>query len=373
MPEIITYPLSIKTDFEKLVAGYALREQLRLAYNQLGAVAANDTERYIKSGKWSLFALRPKIRGGNIFDKLALPLLQEQNRLKLAIRKATYSDQDWEAMRPDEKFAAQLIMFGDRHQLKVLSTKTAIINTSGGVQTDVLEYLKSLSLDNLPITPLIDPTEDFTTYAEVDSGSDITITAGTCSVDTMAGIANSYVSRDYTAGHFGDFEHLFEWTATSSTATGVYCGIWAVCNTPGTIFDFYAGNEAFGVQTRWGYGTGSGIRWRTVLQDYADDSIDLYDHAIGTYYDKVSRSGTTLTHNMYSDAARTTLLDTATTTCGTGTKRYVQAVYSDDDGSDTNTITYSFSNLDLQEAAGGQPTVKRFGGVPYMAINKGVW
>jgi hypothetical protein len=75
----------------------------------------------------------------------------------------------------------------------------------------------------------------------------------------------------------------------------------------------------------------------------------------------------------YSDAARTNLLDTLVVTASTSFQ-YMFACNGYAAASGTTLTTYSMWDLDLQEAAvAGHPAIKRFGGIPFAALNRGVW
>ena len=68
------------------------------------------------------------------------------------------------------------------------------------------------------------------------------------------------------------------------------------------------------------------------------------------------RDGTSLDLRIYSNSARTTLVDTLSVTIASGrTYRYVFAVVSHD-YNDNDTISFDVKDLDLKEAAGGVPT-----------------
>ena len=83
---MITYPNTIKFNVDKLLAIYSLREQERKVYNDFGALAKTDTERYIESGAWK------KFRG--LYREADRPLKIEYIRLKGNIQKAKYSIQN---------------------------------------------------------------------------------------------------------------------------------------------------------------------------------------------------------------------------------------------------------------------------------------
>ncbi len=76
--------------------------------------------------------------------------------------------------------------------------------------------------------------EDFTTYTEVDAGEDIAVDTFSITVDTMQSGVTSYVRKDYTEGHFGDFIHNVDSTITART-NGQSVGVWSTNNGAQTI------------------------------------------------------------------------------------------------------------------------------------------
>jgi hypothetical protein len=328
----ITYPTTIKTEFEKLCAVYSLIEQMRLEHNRQGEIARSRWGEY--KDKWYLYALRPKRLGGNVFWGKMLPLLQEQNRLKDRIRKAAYTDEQWRALSEDDRDAAFLELYGDRAVEKIKATKAA---------SSLLDELKAVSLDNLEGKAPPDPTEDLTTFTEVDPGYDMTVTASKNAIYRMPRNVESYLYKDYGVGHFGDFDIDFEVTLTLYQ-NYTWQGIISVGDSIGSYDTLYDAEDSFVV-----YHIDYSNRFKIYVKDFTDMSGDYYDlYSSSKHYYSFARSGTTLTNSIYSDADRTTLVDTQTTTCPTDTYRYLQFGYSKGD-----TISYAgtsdLENLDLQE------------------------
>ncbi len=335
----ITYPTTINTDYEKLCAVYSLIEQMRLEHNKLGAIAEANPEKY--RDRWYLFARRPQNLGGNIFNKKLLPLLQEQNRLRAAIREKRFTNKEWKALSDEARDVARLEMYSDKTLERVKPTKATSI---------LLDELKGVSLDNLTGEVPPDPTEDFTEFTEVDSGGDITITASKMDVDTMPKGANSYTYKSYGAGHFGDFDHLLDvYTGNEDTgAWGNYAGCWAVVDTPGTKADAeYTHNEGIYL-----FVLRPDASRKFTLVDYSNDEDDSGGISVNTkYYLTISRSSTTATCLIYTDSGRTNLHDTLSITCGITAYEYAQGVCSQEQ-SGNNEASYYIENLDLQEGGG---------------------
>jgi hypothetical protein len=321
MPEIIIYPPYINTDFDKLCAVYSLLEQLRLEHNRVGAMARGDWERY--QGKWAEYA--------RIFKQKQLALLQEQNRLRSAIRKGHYADVKWRALTLEERHLAFQAIYGDKQALKVSST---------GATSSLLDELKAVSLDSLGASFSLDPTEDFTTYTEVDPNSDITVTASRCTVDTMRNDVTAYVRKDYGADHFTDFEHL---VAINVSTFNEYASIgwWGLDDGEGT----YTAREVThrGI-TLWSYSTGRSLN----VYDHDEWFYDSSPNLGGVHYLTMARSEGTFTVAIYSDSDRTNLEDTLSI-ASTAAYRYVCSVNSRG-GSGSVTGSGYVEDLDLQEA-----------------------
>jgi hypothetical protein len=172
----------------------------------------------------------------------------------------------------------------------------------------------------------LDPTQDLTTWVEVDEDGDFAVAADEITVSTLTEDCVSYVYLDKGPGYFsGDFEHLFYFEEYYEDDGAV--GIWMVATTVGTVFQAdsehgclylqidsyshvmmlkepYAGSDTSSYSTSTRY-------WMTVKRD----------EAVGTY-------GTLYVYK-YSDAARTTLLDTLTVALAAKDDfRYIYAVAS---------------------------------------------
>ena len=201
--------------------------------------------------------------------------------------------------------------------------------------------------------------ENLTTYTEVDSGSDITITAPSASFDTMFQNANSYVYKDFGAGNFGDFEIEFEAEIISATSDGggnngavVLC---CVSNQVGTWPVWDSNSDGLFIDTYY-----LSTQYHTRIYDQSNNNNDEYiwpvSVSIPLTYFTFKRNGTTLTCEIYSDSARTTLIDTLTVTCETGTKRYLYALGSRNSGS-TATITGNTQNFEIIYASSSSSSI----------------
>ena len=186
--------------------------------------------------------------------------------------------------------------------------------------------------------------EDFTGYTEQDEDGKVTITAtkvASDGADTREKLY--YVYDDKTVGHFGDYEHLATINAVGSTNIRLFAW-WGVSNDISDVYGWQQASADF--QTVYTYNVAEDV----IFLDDVNGS-DTYLTSSGTYYITVERAGTTGTCKIYSDFARTDLLDTLTLTVTNTTFRYVYAFagYDNNQGSAATGATYT-ENLDLQEA-----------------------
>ena len=155
-------------------------------------------------------------------------------------------------------------------------------------------------------------TENLTTYIEVDSESNITVTTSAAQFENLTVGAISYVYKDYGPGYFGNFsiDFNFEIFFMSNEGQTVLCSF---SNSPSaTMVEQIAADDGIMV-TAWR----SGNRMRMQLYDWNTDNSDVHLYALSSAtipptYCTFERSGTNATLYMYSDPTRTTLIDTLT-------------------------------------------------------------
>jgi len=195
--------------------------------------------------------------------------------------------------------------------------------------------------------------EDFTTYIENDG--DIDVTASTVTFTTMRRDADAYLYKDFGAGHFGDFEHLFTFRLTGAEAGDLDSREWAnihiLSDATGPLS--LNSNDLFGIFLMQNADVDDVVFLMLIqlengaVVDYA--TSNLYTKDISRYL-TIKRAGTTGTLKIYSDSARTNLLETVTITCNTTTYRYLHVVQSENLMTDPSDHISGFvSNLDLQE------------------------
>jgi hypothetical protein len=167
---------------------------------------------------------------------------------------------------------------------------------------------------------------------------------------------DAYVYRDLGTGHFSEFEHLFRTRLIGiNSLSTVYATAWAVANVLDDGGDWYANaSEALGCFWLWSAGAPD---YRFYLRDYEDGGADQ-DYVAGLaagvdYYVTAERSGGAAFAHVYSDAGRTTLIDSlAVAPPAARTYRYVLPIGSHNNGNASRRISLMVADLDLQEVPG---------------------
>ena len=131
--------------------------------------------------------------------------------------------------------------------------------------------------------------------------------------------------EDFGQGYFGDFVHKMSATITART-DGQLIGVWALNRGNLTIYNMASAEDPGYVLS---YGTDGGsfgwyIEYFGATYDF-DQYIDAGDLPITCYF-TITRATDTVTVQIYSEAARTTLLDTLVVTGDTTTQQYVYGV-----------------------------------------------
>lgn len=198
--------------------------------------------------------------------------------------------------------------------------------------------------------------EDFTTYTEVDEDGDLTVTSTKVDVSSMAQTPVSYVTKDFDAGHFGDFEHFIDIRATAFSADFGACAFHHISNTvAATRTALGTANIGYWAWIQRMSGNNPG----TLFENFDGDDLDFATISLDTtYYCTIQRTSTALELRLYSDSDRTTLLDTVSITRTATTFRYAGPMASLEGGGGQS-ITCFTENLDLNEAApaAGAPQV----------------
>lgn len=335
---VIDYPPSIDTDLKKLHAVYSIIEQMRVEHNKQGSIAKLEPSKYIKSGIWKRYVKQ--------FEELYEPLLREQSFLRGKIRAIHYTEEQWAKLNQDAILDSSInpfSIFGDKEVEKVKPTLAISPN---------LDTLKTIKIEDMTGNGLSDPLEDFTTYTEVDPGSDVTVTANTITLNEFVGSSTTYVYKDYGAGHFiGDFEHLIEYNLGNSTEVDAIACPYVLATDLGAVPDLYDDVE---IVVRWLRQGEANNRLYLYLYDGGYEDSDNYNSlSIDTsYYLKIARttgSPTDINVYIYSDDSRTTLVDTLLAQSGySSTFSHIYPLNSLEGAAKDSYAT--ISNLDLQEA-----------------------
>lgn len=196
--------------------------------------------------------------------------------------------------------------------------------------------------------------ENFTTYTEFDEKGSVSVAANRIDIDTLTRDEIARVFKDFGVDFFdGDFEHRthYNMSFVGNPASVVFH--WQLANVVKDGFAMQSANDDY-LALRF---LGQNIRLvefdnSTLYEDIFAISLDtdyytriIRDESIGTYG--------TLSCLIYSDAERTTLVDTLSVTLHTSKKdfRYLYAVNTLDTGSVEPGITAFFENYDLQLVA----------------------
>jgi len=194
---------------------------------------------------------------------------------------------------------------------------------------------------------LIDPTEDYTTYNKLDPNSRFSITASQITITGLTTNEDARVWADKGADHFGaTFEHWHDVRRDSSSGTKNWIPLWAVSNVEDDARYWFLNYSQAAALTQY-FG-------QLRLYEYENRGSDLSVNLDTStwYYLVIERTGeTALQCEIYSDASRTTLVDTLSVSLPSGRRyRYVFAVNSYNDGG-SDTFTGYVANLDLKEGA----------------------
>lgn len=189
-------------------------------------------------------------------------------------------------------------------------------------------------------------TVDFTTFTEVDPNNRIAVAAGTVTATALTRNEDASVYKDYGAGRFGPgFVHDFEVTPQSADNYGLVV-VWAVSNTVDDAKAWAdASNQA--VLVRVASSSAGAHIWRLLCTETVLGTTGAVAWVDGTtYYWRIDWTDTvTCRARVYSNAARTTLIDTMTVlTAADRSYRYLFPVNSYNDAN-AATITCSVSNL----------------------------
>jgi hypothetical protein len=271
------------------------------------------------------------------------------------IRWANYTPKEWKAvssLSPEEQHTIYRNLFGDKNTERVKATNAT---------SSELDQLKTLNLDDMPKTLGADPTEDLTTYTEVDPGTYISKTADRVTVTSITRAVDAYIYKDKGVNHFnGNFEHHAKACITSvGGVAGDLVFFWMLANAIEDYIGLKAANESFLAWYTWDFGSSKQMALAELDSGtlYQDPSVALVlnttyylttkrDEGVGTY-------GTAYfyicTDNYYGLGG--TLIDTLTVALHTSKKdfRYIYGVNTHNDAQPTVAVSGWMELLDLQE------------------------
>ena len=167
--------------------------------------------------------------------------------------------------------------------------------------------------------------QDFTTYTEVDPDGEITVTANVLTGADFDRASDGGVYKDFGVGHFGQsWTHYIntQWTDRSIAGSAIAAAIYACVSATGTWYDWIINSET-GPVVYYAISTATNLMY---IRDF--DSFDgPYAAAEDTWhYLTITRSGTSVTCEIYLDVDRTTLDDTLGLTIAADDYRYVYAM-----------------------------------------------
>jgi len=196
--------------------------------------------------------------------------------------------------------------------------------------------------------------EDFTTFTEVEPDNRIQVAENHVDFQPYNN-EDSYLYKDYLAGHFGDFEHLIDIEYVTSDNLGQGCA-WILSN---YIDDYKYLNDNNKEHLRLQLYTAGGGEKRLYIVSHSSGGVQATDYYVCSlatpYYLRIERSSTTLTCKIYStselrDIGGVPDIDTLTVTCINDTFRYlfVASTWNAGSGEDAD---INIDNLDIQEAS----------------------
>jgi hypothetical protein len=208
-------------------------------------------------------------------------------------------------------------------------------------------YYLNPVIDRNVAVEIISNKEDFTTYTEVDPNSHISLTGKYHIGAVMYRNEDARLYKDKGVGHFSNFTHLVDAKITAASASGGIGPCWGLTNEIDDYQALYLNNKTciFIFFFRFLNAYYLYLQENYSHNAYQDNMINI---TLNTpYYLKIEKSGTALTCKIYSDSARTNLLDTLNLTLHANhSLRYVFPVNTVNDSSNIS-ATIEVDNLVL--------------------------
>jgi hypothetical protein len=209
--------------------------------------------------------------------------------------------------------------------------------------------------------------EDFTTYTEEDPNNRITVETSKVTFTNLTRAEAAYVYKDKGVDHFnGDFEHLLTVNSISSSGEYPFTSFWGLSNDIGAYNVLAEAGKSWIIIDIYHNPVNPRIEIRESDGGTVYYEITSYYSPNTPYYLKIKRDESVGTYGtlycyIYSDAARTTLIDTLEMALHTSKKdyRYIYAVQSMGLAGDPYMSGYS-ENLDLGEEEPPAPPTGEF-------------
>lgn len=209
--------------------------------------------------------------------------------------------------------------------------------------------------------------EDYTTFTEVDPDTAITVTATNINWVNQNEATECYVVKDYGCNCFDDsIEHWFDCRQTAEAGTAHYL-MWMITSSSATRTYQECLTNANAIFCYMGV-TGAGRVFR-LSETFVGPNTDGRNINLNTwYYLKVVRSGTDVFCYMYTDSARTILLDTFTIVTASDSCRYLEG-FGGREVAGAGTTSGDVANLDIKgSGVCGVTTYGRLRGVVHWGI-----
>lgn len=195
--------------------------------------------------------------------------------------------------------------------------------------------------------------DDLTTWNQVDPANYQTVTnVQTTSLGTrMPGDVTSYLNKDSGNGYWTTFQQSLD------VKTENYVGYGQVNLVPWSISNSSAATYAGLTSAGEGIGLIMDMPNRVTLYNFATDESDFTTASRALYwgtwtYYTIQRTDSAITCRIYTDAERTSLLDTLTIPYDSTAFRYVTINASDGSVASSNYHTLAVANVDIGESTG---------------------
>jgi len=198
--------------------------------------------------------------------------------------------------------------------------------------------------------------EDFTTYNETDGPTKVTVTASTITLTAGDRDEDYYVTKDFGANYFGDFTHWVDVNVTSLTNDSTSNAIcWGLGESEDDFKDIDDAASEDGL-ILWAQYSDTPGEYNFTAYDLQSGSLTIIGSVSATInvntpsYLAISRSGTTVTVEIYSSAALRAAggsgdVDTITGEANNTALRWVYGLGSYATGSSEKDISATISNL----------------------------